>query len=94
MALLIRASETKFGNKGRCGGTFSMKEILTDSIKGMQFGTKRPLTRGMTQTVTLSVSFFGNAIKLEMNVQIDPNDRDAVIFNDFQIRLRDGLCTD
>eukprot|EP00978_Attheya_sp_CCMP212_P040764 scaffold226126_cov35-Attheya_sp.AAC.1 len=31
---------------------------------------------------------------VEKNVRIDPNDRDAVIFNDFQIRLRDGKNTE
>jgi ATP-dependent exoDNAse (exonuclease V) alpha subunit len=36
---------------------------------------------------------FRTVIKLEENVRIDPNDPDAVLFNGFQIRLRDGLNT-
>jgi hypothetical protein len=38
MELLTRASETKVGNKGRCGGAFSMKEILTDYIMKQKYG--------------------------------------------------------
>jgi hypothetical protein len=28
--ILTRVSDTKFGNKGRCGGAFCMNENLTD----------------------------------------------------------------
>eukprot|EP00978_Attheya_sp_CCMP212_P024884 scaffold78991_cov48-Attheya_sp.AAC.2 len=35
--------------------------------------------------------YFETVVKLKKNVRIDPNDRDAVAFNDFQMRLHDGL---
>jgi hypothetical protein len=41
----------------------------------------------------LLYQLFRTVIKLEENVRIDPNDPDAVLFNGFQIRLRNGLVT-
>eukprot|EP00978_Attheya_sp_CCMP212_P021862 scaffold64252_cov60-Attheya_sp.AAC.1 len=35
--------------------------------------------------------YFETVVKLIKNVRIDPDDPDAVVFNDFQMRLHDGL---
>eukprot|EP00978_Attheya_sp_CCMP212_P012705 scaffold31798_cov51-Attheya_sp.AAC.1 len=63
-------------------------------LKGNAVWNKKASNKGHDADGYSLYQLFGNVIKLEKNVRIDPNDRDAVILNDFQIRLRDGLCTE
>eukprot|EP00978_Attheya_sp_CCMP212_P039456 scaffold205276_cov24-Attheya_sp.AAC.1 len=59
-------------------------------VKGNAVWNKKASNKGHDADGYSLYQLFGNVVKLEKNVRIDPNDRDAVIFNDFQIRLRDG----